>query len=56
MAAGPTCRYVSIIAPRSHMLPERAADPLFDAALGLRVRRPTYVKCAQIEERTATRA
>jgi Fic family protein len=40
---------------REHGLPERVADPLFDAALGLRVRRPTYVHRAGIEERTATR-
>jgi Fic family protein len=38
-----------------HSLPERVADPLFDAVLGYRVRRPTYVKRAQIEERTASR-
>lgn len=36
-------------------LPERTFDPLFDAALGLRVRRPTYVKRSGVEERTATR-
>ncbi len=36
-------------------LPERAFDPLFDAAMGLVVRRPTYVKRSGIEERTATR-
>lgn len=36
-------------------LPERVADPLFDAVLGSRVRRPTYVKRAAIEDRTATR-
>lgn len=38
-----------------HGLPERTFDPLFDAALGLRVRRPGYVKRSGIEERTATR-
>lgn len=38
-----------------HQLPERVADPLSNAVLGYRVRRPTYVKRAQIEERTATR-
>lgn len=38
-----------------HGLPERVFDPLFDAALGLRVRRPTYVKRTGVEERTATR-
>lgn len=36
-------------------LPERAADPLFDALLGFRVTRPTYVKRADLEVRTATR-
>ncbi len=36
-------------------LPERVFDPLFDAALGLRVRRPTYIKRSGVEERTATR-
>ncbi len=39
----------------TYQLPERVLDPLFDAALGLRVRRSTHVKRAQIEERTATR-
>lgn len=39
----------------SHGLPARTFDPLFDAALGLRVRRPGYVKRSGIEERTATR-
>lgn len=38
-----------------HRLPERVFDPLFDAALGLRVRRPTYVKRSGIEDRTASR-
>ena len=38
-----------------HGLPERVGDPLFDAILGYRVRRPGYVKRAGIEERTATR-
>ena len=36
-------------------LPQRAFDPLFDAALGLCVRRSSYVKRSQIEERTASR-
>jgi len=36
-------------------LPERTFDPLFDAALGLRVRRPTYAKRTGVEDRTATR-
>ena len=40
---------------REHGLPERVGDPLFDAALGFRIRRPTYVHRAGIEERTATR-
>lgn len=38
-----------------HGLPERVADPLFDALLGLRVTRPTYVKRAELEVRTASR-
>lgn len=38
-----------------HGLPERAFDPLFEAALGLPVRRPGYVKRAVIEDRTASR-
>jgi Fic family protein len=38
-----------------HGLPERVGDPLFDAILGYRVRRPCYVRRAGIEERTATR-
>ncbi|MCO5309387.1 MAG: Fic family protein [Austwickia sp.] len=36
-------------------LPERTFDPVFDAAMGLLVRRPTYVKRSGVEERTATR-
>lgn len=38
-----------------HGLTERVGDPLFDAILGYRVRRPGYVKRAGVEERTATR-
>ena len=38
-----------------HHLPERVANALFDAALGLRVTRPAYLKLAEIDERTATR-
>jgi len=40
---------------RTKGLPERTFDPVFDAALGLRVRRPGYVKRSGVEERTATR-
>lgn len=36
-------------------LPDRTADVVFDALLGVRVTRPTYVQRATIEERTATR-
>jgi Fic family protein len=36
-------------------LPERTADALFDAMLGIRVTRPSYLKRAELEERTATR-
>ena len=36
-------------------LPDRSADALFDALLGLRVTRPSYVKRTEAEERTATR-
>ncbi|TCO33483.1 Fic family protein [Kribbella steppae] len=36
-------------------LPERVADELFDASLGFRIRRSTYVRRAEIEQRTATR-
>lgn len=43
----------AVIAERR--LPERVAEPLFDALLGLRVTRPTYVRRAELEERTATR-
>lgn len=39
----------------SHGLPDRAADAMFDAVLGIRITRPTYVKRTGIEERTATR-
>ncbi|MFT4293828.1 MAG: Fic family protein [Micropruina sp.] len=38
-----------------HQLPDRTADALFDALLGLRVTRPSYVKRTEVEERTATR-
>lgn len=38
-----------------HRLPDRAAEALFDALLGLRVTRPAYVKRTDVEERTATR-
>jgi len=36
-------------------LPPRVADELFDASLGFRLRRSTYVKRSGIEQRTATR-
>jgi Fic family protein len=39
----------------TYRLPDRSADALFDALLGLRVTRPAYVKRAEVEERTATR-
>lgn len=38
-----------------HGLPDRAAEALFDALLGLRVTRPAYVKRTEVEERTASR-
>ncbi len=38
-----------------HQLPERAAEALFDALLGMRVTRPTYVSRAATEDRTASR-
>jgi Fic family protein len=38
-----------------HGLPERVGDPLFDAVLGQRVTRPTYLKRVELEERTASR-
>lgn len=46
--------YIDSLLEEYH-LPERAADALFDAILGLRLTRPTYVKRAEVEERTATR-
>lgn len=36
-------------------LPERVGAALFDALLGLRVTRPSYLKQADVDERTATR-
>ncbi len=39
----------------SHKLNERVGAALFDALLGLRVTRPSYVKLAGLDERTATR-
>ena len=38
-----------------HGLPDRTAEALFDASLGLRVTRPAYAKRTEIEDRTATR-
>lgn len=38
-----------------HGLPERTEEALFDAVLGLRVTRPSYVKRTEVEERTASR-
>jgi len=39
----------------ANKLPERTFDVLYEALLGLKVRRLRYVGSAQIEERTATR-
>lgn len=36
-------------------LPARVADELFDAFIGFRLRRSTYLKRAQVDQRTATR-
>ena len=36
-------------------LPQRAVPALYDAASGLRIRRSSYVRLADVEERTATR-
>ena len=36
-------------------LPERAIDAMFDAVLGYRIRRSTYLKRTGVEEQTATR-
>ena len=38
-----------------HGLPDRSADALFDALLGMRVTRPSYVKRTEVEVRTASR-
>ncbi len=38
-----------------HKINERIGDALFDALLGLRVTRPSYVKLTGVDERTATR-
>ena len=38
-----------------HRLPERVGDALFDALQGGRVQRPSYVRRAEIEDRTGTR-
>jgi Fic family protein len=38
-----------------HSLPERTTDAMFDAVLGYRVRRATYLKHAEITDQTATR-
>lgn len=36
-------------------VPERSVDVLFDAALGIRIRRSTYINRTGVEDRTATR-
>ncbi|MFT3873873.1 MAG: Fic family protein [Nocardioides sp.] len=38
-----------------HRLDERLGAALFDALIGLRVTRPSYVKLTELDERTATR-
>ncbi|WP_220794161.1 Fic family protein [Nocardioides pelophilus] len=38
-----------------HKLNERVGSALFDALLGLRVTRPSYIKLTDLDERTATR-
>jgi Fic family protein len=38
-----------------HGLPDRTTDAMFDAVLGYRVRRATYLKRAEISDQTATR-
>jgi Fic family protein len=38
-----------------HDLPERVIDAMFDAVLGYRVRRATYLKRAEVTDQTATR-
>lgn len=38
-----------------HRLPERLGNALFDALLGLRVTRPSYLKLTDVDERTGTR-
>jgi Fic family protein len=38
-----------------HGLPERTTDAMFDAVLGYRIRRATYLTRAEITEQTATR-
>jgi len=38
-----------------HRLPERLGNALFDALLGLRVTRPSYLKLVGVDERTGTR-
>jgi Fic family protein len=39
----------------AHSLPERTTDAMFEAILGYRVRRATYLKHAEVTEQTATR-
>jgi hypothetical protein len=39
----------------THNLPERVIDAMFDAVLGYRVRRATYLKRAEVTDQTATR-
>jgi hypothetical protein len=38
-----------------HRLPDRLGNALFDALLGLRVTRPSYLKLTDVDERTGTR-
>ncbi len=39
----------------AHRLPERVGEAMFDALIGARVQRPSYMKRADVEGRTATR-
>jgi Fic family protein len=52
--AGITWRELDQLVVR-HGLPERTIDAMFDAVLGYRVRRATYVKRAEVNDQTATR-
>jgi hypothetical protein len=54
LEARPTWSELDALA-RAHGLPKRTLDAMFDAALGYRVRRGSYIKRTEVTGQTATR-